>query len=146
METSTATPNTVARTCAVGAATLMGALAAFQVALAAGVPWGEAAFGGAQAQLDTPLRVTAGVAAVVWSGAALIVLRRAGHPNWAPLPRRALPVAVWVIASYTALGAVVNAVSPSAIERAIWVPVAVAISVLTFAVAITLRRRKPTKA
>ncbi|MBX3098951.1 MAG: hypothetical protein KF761_05170 [Salinibacterium sp.] len=132
----------VARTCSIAAATLMGGLAVFQAALAAGAPWGEAAFGGAQTILDPGLRVGAGAAALIWSAAALVVLRRAGHPVWAPLPRRALPVAVWVIAGYSATGVLLNAASPSVLERAIWVPGAFAISALTFAVAIASRRRR----
>ena len=141
MNSHTGNRDRVVRVCSIGAATLMGGLAMFEAALAAGVPWGEAAFGGSQAVLDPPLRVAAAVSTVVWSAAALIVLRRAGHPVWAPLPRRALPVAVWIIAGYTATGVVLNAMSPSPIERAIWVPGALAISALTFAVAIAARRR-----
>jgi hypothetical protein len=75
----------------------------------------------------------------VWAAAALIVLRRAGHPVWAPLPHRALPVAVWVLAGYTALGVLTNAISTSPIERAIWVPATIAMSALCFGIAIALR-------
>jgi hypothetical protein len=141
MDTESDTPDRVARACAIAAAALMSGLALFQAALAAGVPWGYAAFGGANAELEPPLRVAAGVAAVVWSAAALIVLRRAGHPVWAPLPRRALPAAVWVIAGYSATGVLLNAISQSPLERSIWVPGSLAISALTFAVAIAARRR-----
>ena len=126
----------------IGAATLMGGLAAFELALAAGVPWGHAAFGGADAVLTPPFRVAAGISTVVWAGAALVVLRRAGHAVWAPLPSRALPVVVWVLAGYTALGTLVNVISPSAIERAIMVPVAASISILCFVVAIASRRAR----
>lgn len=131
-----------ARSAAVAVAILLGGLSAFEIALAAGVPWGAAAFGGASAVLEPALRVTAGVFAVVWAAAALIVLRRAGHPVWAPLPRRALPVAVWVLAGYMALGVLTNAISPSPIERAIWVPATLAMSALCFGIAIALRRRR----
>ena len=131
-----------ARPAAVAAAILFGGLSAFEIALAAGVPWGAAAFGGASAVLEPALRVAAGISAVVWAAAALIVLRRAGHPVWAPLPRRALPVAVWVLAGYTALGVLMNSISPSPIERAIWVPATIAMSALCFGIAIALRRRR----
>jgi len=141
MKTQSDTPDRVARTCAIAAATLMSGLALFQAALAAGVPWGHAAFGGANAELEPPLRVAAGAAAMVWTAAALIVLRRAGHPVWAPLPRRALPAAVWIIAGYSATGVLLNAISQSPVERAIWAPGSLAISALTCAVAIAARRR-----
>ena len=131
-----------ARPAAVAAAILFSGLSAFEIALAAGVPWGAAAFGGASAVLEPALRVTAGVFAVVWAAAALIVLRRAGHAVWAPLPRRALPVAVWVLAGYMALGVLINSISPSPIERAIWVPATIAMSALCFGIAIALRSRR----
>jgi len=139
-------PRRFVRPAAVAAAILFGGLSAFEVALAAGVPWGEAAFGGASAVLEPSLRVTAGIAAVIWAAAALIVLRRAGHPVWAPLPRRALPVAVWVLAGYTALGVLTNAISTSPIERLIWVPATIAMSALCFGIAIALRGRRATRA
>jgi hypothetical protein len=135
-----------ARPAAIAAAILLGGLSAFEIALAAGVPWGAAAFGGTSAVLEPALRVTAGVFAVAWAAAALIVLRRAGHPVWAPLPRRALPVAVWVLAGYMALGVLMNSISPSPIERAIWVPATIAMSALCFGIAIALRRRRATDA
>lgn len=135
-----------ARPAAVAVAALFGGLSAFEIALAAGVPWGEAAFGGASAVLEPALRVAAGISAVVWAAAALIVLRRAGHPVWAPLPRRVLPVAVWVLAGYLALGVLINSISPSPIERAIWVPATSAMSALCFAIAIALHRRRSTDA
>ena len=134
------------RPAAVAAAILFGGLSAFEVALAAGVPWGAAAFGGASAMLEPALRVAAAVSAVVWAAAGLIVLRRAGHSVWAPLPRRALPVAVWVLAGYLALGVLTNAISTSPIERAIWVPATIAMSALCFGIAIALRRGRATDA
>jgi hypothetical protein len=135
-----------ARPAAVAVAILLAGLSVFEIALAAGAPWGAAAFGGASAVLEPALRVTAGVFAVVWAAAALVVLRRAGHPVWAPLPRRALPVAVWVLAGYMALGVLTNSISPSTIERAIRVPATIAMSALCFGIAFTLRRRRATDA
>ena len=123
------------------AAALMLGVSLFELALLAGVPWGHAAFGGAEAVLSPPLRIAAAVSVVVWAAAALIVLRRAGHRVWAPLPTKALHVAVWVLAGYTALGILVNAISPSPIERAIWVPLTAVLSALLFTVAITSRRK-----
>lgn len=131
--------STTARGWATAAAVLFGSLAGFQVALAAGVPWGEAAWGGGQAELGAGLRVASGVQAVLASGFAVIVLRRAGHRVWSPLPQRWLPGAVWVLSAYMALGALLNAVSRSAIERAVWTPVALSLAVLCAVVAIKSR-------
>ena len=54
------------------AVALSGALVAFQVALAAGAPWGEVSWGGGHVGvLPEQLRVASGVSAVLWSGALL---------------------------------------------------------------------------
>ena len=137
---TTNTLPTLAKVSATAAAVLMGGVSAFELALLAGVPWGNAAFGGAEAVLSPPLRIAAAVSVLVWAGAALVVLRRAGHRVWAPLPTKALPIAVWVLAGYTAIGILVNAISPSPIERMIWVPLTAVISALLFTVAISSRR------
>ena len=142
--TTTAPANsipTLAKISSRAAAALMVGVSLFELALLAGVPWGHAAFGGAEAVLSPPLRVAAAISVLVWAAAALVVLRRAGHRTWAPLPSKALPVAVWVLAGYTALGILVNAISPSPIERAIWVPLTAVISALLFTVAIASRRK-----
>jgi hypothetical protein len=54
----------------------------FQAALALGAPWGQTAWGGAQAHLPPDLRVGSAISAVVLAFAALVVLVRAGH--WGP--------------------------------------------------------------
>jgi hypothetical protein len=64
------------------AALLMAAVVAFQLALAAGLPLGEATMGGRAATVDgvlqPPFRAIAGASAVVLSLAAWVVLGRAG--------------------------------------------------------------------
>ena len=102
---------------------LMGALVVFQVLLAAGVPWGRAAYGGQAANLPANLRTTSAVAAVVWSLLALVVLRRAGLFGWSPLPEGWIRPASWVLVALFAVATVLNAITPSALERAIWLPV-----------------------
>ena len=104
-------------------AALMGGLVLFQVLLAAGAPWGRAAYGGQSAELPAYLRVASAVAAVVWSFVALLVLRRVGVIGWSPMPTRWLRAASWVVVVVMALATVLNAITPSAIERAIWFPV-----------------------
>lgn len=125
----------VARRCSVAAAVLFGGLTTFQVALAAGAPLGRAAWGGQQTVLGVGLRVASGLSAVVFSGAALVILRRGGHDVWAPLPSRWLRRAVWFLAAYTALGTLLNAISRSPIERAVWGPTGLAMAILSAVVA-----------
>jgi hypothetical protein len=66
------------RTAAVAAAIGFAGIAVFEMALAAGAPWGHAAWGGAQADLSAAQRIGSAIAVVVWAAAALIVLGRAG--------------------------------------------------------------------
>lgn len=117
------------------AAVLFGALAAFEVALAAGLPWGRAAWGGGQAELDPRMRAASGAAAVVLTGGALVVLRHGGHRVWSPLPQRWLHAAVWGLTAYCAAGTLMNAISRSPVERAVMTPTALALSVLCATVA-----------
>ena len=123
----------VIRTAAFILAALLFGLALFQLALALGAPWGRAAFGGLTERPGTKLRVSAAVATVIWAAAALIVIRRVDLIGWGPLPTSWLPVALWVIAGVLALSIVVNALSPSVLEKAIWIPfgaVATALAVI----------------
>jgi hypothetical protein len=116
------------------------ALAGFQLALALGAPWGRAAYGGQHpAAVPTRLRVASAVATVVWAVVALVVARRAGLPVWAPLPDAWLSAAVWVVAALGLVAIVLNAITPSRIERLIWLPVSVLLFGSTLAVALSSR-------
>ena len=66
------------RPAAVLAAIGFAALAVFQAALAAGAPWGHAAWVGENANLSAAQQSASAVAAVVYVAAMLIVLSRAG--------------------------------------------------------------------
>lgn len=132
---------TVTRIAAIGAAALLAALAAFQLALALGAPWGRAAYGGLTDQPGAELRVSSAIATLIWAGAALVVLKRAGFSGWTPLPRRALAAAVWILAGLTTLAVIPNAISPSTLERSIWVPWSIVATALILTVAITARHR-----
>lgn len=127
----------VPRNAAVVLAVLLIALALFQLALALGVPWGRAAFGGFTERPGQNLRVGAAIATLLWVGAALVVLRRVGLPVWAPVPTGWLPVAAWVIAALLALSIAVNAISPSVLEKAIWLPFGVVATALAVIVALS---------
>lgn len=95
---------------------------AFQVALALGAPWGEYAMGGAfPGRYPAPMRVVALVQAAVLGVLAVAVLSFAGIVG--PAIAAAVPWLIWVIVIVTALGVLMNAISRSAGERRIWVPV-----------------------
>lgn len=98
-------------------------VAGFQVALAAGAPWGERAMGGRYpGRLPPAIRVMEVVQAAVQGLLALVVLDAAGivalgwtvaHP-WLP----------WVPVAVALLSTILNAVTRSRPERRTWLPVA----------------------
>jgi hypothetical protein len=94
----------------------------FQLALAAGAPWGGWAMGGAYpGQFPPALRVAAVVQAALLVGMALVVLAGAGlfAPRWARHTRWL----IWVVVAYSVIGFILNVITPSPGERAIWAPV-----------------------
>jgi len=112
----------------------------FQLALAAGMPWGELAMGGAfPGQFPPALRVAAAVQAVLLVLMAGVVLARAGIalPAWS----RASHWLVWGVVAFAALSLVLNTITPSARERAIWAPVALLMLASSLIVAIDRRRK-----
>lgn len=107
---------------------------AFQIALAAGAPWGAYAMGGAfPGQFPPELRVAAVVQAVILAALALVVLARAGiaMPRWS----RSSRWLIWVVVVFSALSLVLNLITPSAGERLIWAPVALVMLVISVVVA-----------
>jgi hypothetical protein len=139
----TGTIGTSTRSRALGAAAAIAAgagflgIAAFQVALAAGAPLGQAAWGGAHdGQLPTSLRVASAVAVGVWVLAALIVLGRAGFEA-KPLPPTVLRLGPWILVCVCLIGALMNFLSPSAWERFLWAPFTLALAWLCLFVART---------
>jgi hypothetical protein len=108
---------------------------AFQIALALGAPWGQYAMGGAYPGRFPPrLRVGALVQAAVLAVLAVIVLADAGLV----LPELAVryPWLIWLAVAFSGVSAVLNAITRSAGERRIWLPVAIAMLVSSLLVAL----------
>ena len=93
----------------------------FQLALAAGAPWGEYAMGGKfPGRYPVPMRVAAVVQAVLLAVIGWTVLAAAdlAPTQWSP------PTWVmWLIVGVLGIGLVLNLITPSARERRIWAPV-----------------------
>src|SRR6266508_1491458 len=111
---------TVVELAAVAAAVLLAAVAAFQVALAAGLPLGEATMGGRAATvggvLQPPYRAIALGSAVVLVLAAWIVLGRAGLvPIF--LGGQTLVWSAWVVTGFMALNTLTNLSGRHPLER-----------------------------
>jgi hypothetical protein len=106
----------------------------FQIALAAGTPWGEFAWGGSHpGTLPKQLRIASGVSGAVLVALAFVVLVRAGllMQRWKHKTRQL----IWVVVGYGALGVVVNAITPSVWERIVWLPVTILLLVASLIVA-----------
>ena len=111
------------RAAAIFYAIMSAGVVAFQIALAAGAPWGAYAMSGAfPGQFPPALRVAAIVQAALLAGMAAVVLARAGLllAGWS----RAARWLIWFVVGFAALSLVLNLITPSAGERAIWAPVA----------------------
>lgn len=107
---------------------------AFQAALALGAPWGAYAMGGAFPGVYPPrLRVAAVVQAAVIGILALGVLSAAGVVL--PALDTSYPWLIWVVVVFSAAGVFLNAISRSAGERRIWVPVTLVMLVSSLLVA-----------
>lgn len=122
---------------AIVAATLLGVIALFQLALAAGAPWGAASWGGRHpGKLPAGYRIGSAIAGLFFYPAvAWILLDAAGvlgddtsSGGWAGL---------WVLTGLFALSTVINLISPSKVER-IWAPVALVLTVCCAILAIGL--------
>jgi len=117
------------------------AVIAFQIALAAGAPWGAYAMGGAfPGQFPPPMRIGAVVQAAILAGLAGVVLSRGGValPSWSKVSHWL----IWVVVAFSVLSLVLNLITPSAGERAIWAPVAFVM--LASSLSVALLRRKDT--
>ena len=105
----------------VAAACLLGVVVLFQVGLAAGAPWGAAAYGGRAAQDDGKLPIRYRVASVgttVFLVAALwLILAASAVITLTPLPERVLDVGIWVLAGLFALNTVGNLAGRHPVER-----------------------------
>ena len=102
-------------------AVLVGAAVLFQLALAAGMPWGNLAWGGKfPGELPVYMRAASIASALLLLGFGMVVSARSGIAlsHWQPISR----VLVWVVVGYCALGVIANALTPSAWERIIWLP------------------------
>ena len=105
---------------AVAAAVLMAAVVAFQLALAAGLPLGEATMGGradtVEGVLQPPFRAVALGSAIILVLAAWIVLGRAGMvPVF--LSGQALAWSAWVVAGFMGLNTASNLTGRHPLER-----------------------------
>ncbi len=116
-------------------ALVTGIVVAFQLALAAGAPWGAYAMGGAfPGRMPAPMRVAAIVQAALLAAIAMVVLSTAGLV--APELVDDWPWLAWVPVVVSAVAVVLNASTRSAGERRLWLPVTVVLLLCSLGVAL----------
>lgn len=115
------------------AVTILATLTIFQLLLIAGQPLGRYAWGGQHDVLPNNLRIGSMVSIVLYAVFAVIILETAGLitlgfaiPGWA----------IWVLAGYSTLGVLMNAISRSKPERNVMTPVALLLAVACYALAL----------
>ena len=107
----------------------------FQLALAAGAPWGHLAMGGRYpGRLPTAIRMAVLPQAAILVFLALVVLSRAdqidflsGSVDWL----------AWVAAAVSAISLIMNLATPSAPERRLWAPIGAIMVLTSLAVALS---------
>jgi hypothetical protein len=116
------------------AAACIAVVVVFQLLLASELPLGRAAWGGANDVLSPSLRISSAFAVIIWTGATLLILGRAGawgSERWQSLQRRG----AWFLVALLGFGALLNFASSSPWERFGWGPFGVVMTVLCFRVA-----------
>lgn len=105
---------------AIVAAVLLAIVAAFQIALVFGAPWGDHAYGGRaetdNGRLTARYRAMSAVAAPILLVAGAVILSRASVVSWFGSGGW-VRVAVWVVFGYLVLNTITNLASKSRIER-----------------------------
>jgi hypothetical protein len=114
---------------AVIAVVLLAVAVLFQLALALGAPFGRAAFGGQNpGTLPVRLRIVSGLAGVVFYPLTIMLVLAASslvEDLWIPGDGR---IVMWVLVAFFSLGALMNVVSRSKLER-LWAPWSAGIAV-----------------
>lgn len=107
----------------------------FQLALAAGIPWGCYAMGGKYPGKYPPvMRIAALFQIIILALLALIVLSKSGITlhRWYPFANHA----IWFVVVFSTVATILNVLTKSKWERRIWAPVSVLLLITSITVAI----------
>ncbi len=115
--------------------TLVVIIVLFQLALAAGAPWGHLAMGGKfPGRFPVKMRFLSIFNALILLALGVVVGARVGLTL---LDMRDLPAwTIWVVVAFGTLAMVANLITPSKPERALWGPVSVVMLVCSLIVAL----------
>ena len=110
---------------------VLASLGLFQIALIAGAPLGNYAWGGAHRILPTKLRIGSVVSIILYTVFAVILLNKAGIVSLFSN----VDVAAWALTVYFFVGVLMNGISRSKKERAVMTPVSLLLAVLSLVIA-----------
>jgi hypothetical protein len=120
---------------AIAFSALIGIVILFQLALAAGMPWGSFAMGGKfPGKFPPAMRFAALFQVIMLALLASIVLSKSGFmfPNWSPFANKA----IWFVVIFSVIATIMNMITKSKWERRIWAPVSLLLLVTSITVAI----------
>jgi hypothetical protein len=124
------------------AAGVMVAVAAFQVALVLGAPWGAyTQGGGTDGALDTSGRLVAAFSCVLLLVMAAAILARVGEGPLERAPARLVTALAWFTTVYASVAVVLNLATESSSERAVFGPIAILLFVLVVTAMVGSKRR-----
>lgn len=116
-------------------AAAMGIVILFQLALAAGMPWGSIAMGGKYPGKYPPImRAVAIIQIVILAGVASIVLSKVGLilPEWDSFATKG----IWFVVGFSLLATILNIITKSVWERRIWAPISLILLITSINVAV----------
>ena len=122
---------------AVVAYVLLAGLAVFQIALAAGAPLGQFAWGGKHRVLPRVLRIASAVSVLVYALFAYVISRAVGYATDVGDVRESYPL-IWVLTAYFGIGVLANAASRSRPERLVMTPVALVLALCCLVIALEI--------
>jgi hypothetical protein len=114
--------------------TLVVVLVIFQLCLTFGMPWGEASMGGKfPGKYPPKMRIVSLINSLVLIFIALIVMVKADIllPQYKSLS----DIAIYFVVGFSAVAVILNTITPSKIERKIWLPVAIVLLITSIIVA-----------
>ncbi|WP_296630674.1 hypothetical protein [Rhodoluna sp.] len=111
-------------------------MALFQVALVFGAPMGEYAFGGQhKGKLPARFRFASAVAILIYAAIAGHYLAQIGVlPKL--LPAELNDIGNWALVGFNVVGLIMNSISRSKLERQLWVPVLLLLTICSALVAL----------
>jgi len=125
------------------AAVLLYVIAAFHAALVLGAPWGALTQGGGTSgSLAASGRIAAAVSCVISVVMANAILGRVGRGPLGLRSSRVATVLAWFTMVYAVIAVVLNVITRSSAERALWAPVSIVLLGLITSVMVTTHHQR----